>query len=155
MPSFVEYLQPLGARAVLLSIKPRFSDQIVAGTKRVEFRRAWAKEPVKLVFIYSSAPVQRIVAVAEVEGVLHARPAKLWTDCKARGPGLERQELMDYYAGKDVAFGILLGRIARPTRAIAPRSIIRGFSPPQSFQYLSDSELNKLSERFTADEVPA
>jgi predicted transcriptional regulator len=148
MPRFQESLEPQGAKAVLLSVKPRFADQIMAGTKRVEFRRSWAKQPVGLLVIYSSSPVQRIVGMVEVEGSVTDSPAKIWTVCKPRGPGISRKDLMEYFAGKSRGYGILLGQTIAPPRAIAPKSIFKGFRAPQSFRYLTHIELRSIGKKF-------
>ncbi|WP_281718908.1 ASCH domain-containing protein [Pandoraea apista] len=133
---------------MLLSVKPRFAEQILAGTKKVEFRRSWAAEPVGLAVVYSSSPVQRLVGIVEIEGTVIASPVSVWTKCRGRGPGLERQELMEYFAGKDQAYGILLGKLARPEKPIRPTSLFRGFRPPQSFRYLTAAELRRIGKQF-------
>lgn len=148
MTRFQECLRPQGPRAVLLSVKPRFAEQIVAGTKTVEFRRSWAAEPVGLAVVYSSSPVQRLVGIVEVEGAVLASPTSVWTKCRARGPGLERKELMDYLAGKDRAYGVLLGGLTLPAKPVAPKSLFKGFRAPQSYRYLSEAELRRIGKEF-------
>lgn len=148
MSRFQECLQPQGPRAILLSVKPRFAEQIIAGIKRVEFRRAWAAEPVGFAVIYSSSPIQRLVGVVEVEGAVLASPSAVWTQCVARGPGLQRKELMEYFSGKTKAFGVLLGAVIRPAEPIAPKSLFKDFRPPQSYRYLSASELRRIGKKF-------
>jgi predicted transcriptional regulator len=149
MKRFQECLRPQGPRAVLLSVKPRFAEQILDGTKTVEFRRSWAVEPVGLAVVYSSSPVQRLVGIVGIEGVVIASPASVWTKCRARGPGLERKELMEYFAGKDQAFGILLGRLTLPEEPIRPKSLFKGFRPPQSYRYLTATELRLIGKQFS------
>ena len=148
MTRFQECLQPQGPRAVLLSVKPRFAEQIFAGTKTVEFRRSWAAEPVGLAVIYSSSPVQCLVGIVEIDGTVIASPASVWTKCRVRGPGLERKELMEYFAGKSQAYGILLGKLIRPEKPIRPKSLFKGFRPPQSFRYLTATELRRIGKQF-------
>lgn len=148
MTRFQECLQPQGPRAVLLSVKPRFAEQILAGTKTVEFRRSWAAEPVGLAVIYSSSPVQCLVGIVEIEGAVMASPMSVWTKCRARGPGIERKELMEYFAGKDQAYGILLGQLFPLEKPIRPKSIFKGFRPPQSFRYLTAMELRRIGKQF-------
>ena len=151
MSSFQECLREQGTRAVLLSVKPRFSEQIASGLKRVEFRRSWAIEPVGVLVIYTSAPTQRIVAVVDVEGVEHAAPSKLWTRCSSRGPGLARAELLAYLEGKDKGYGVLLGQVTRPKKPIEPGTVIQDFRPPQSYRYLSTAELKRIGKKFGLD----
>lgn len=153
MTRFHECLQPQGAKAVLLSIKPRYADQIVAGTKTVEFRRQWTKQEVGVVVVYSSAPVQRLVAILDVEGLVIAPASKLWSQCKERGPGLLKAELMAYLAGKDLGHGILLGARLLPPKPVPPRSVLRNFQPPQSYCYLTPSQLKRVGAKFGLEEA--
>jgi predicted transcriptional regulator len=155
MSRFQECLRPQGPRAVLLSVKPRFAEQIVAGTKKVEFRRSWAAQQVGLAVIYSSSPVQRLVGIVDVDGTVCASPSSVWTKCRERGPGLERRELMDYFTGKVQAYGVLLGRVTLPKKPVPPKSLFRSFRPPQSYRYLSSAELRRVGKQFGLDEVPA
>lgn len=154
MTRFQECLRPQGPRALLLSVKPRFADQILAGTKTVEFRRSWAAEPVGLALVYSSSPIQRLVGIVEIEGTVFASPASVWTKCRARGPGLERKELMEYFAGKDQAYGVLLGSLTRPEKPVRPNSLFRDFRPPQSYRYLTSNELRRIGKHFGLVEEP-
>lgn len=154
MMRFQECLQSQGPRAVLLSVKPRFAEQIFAGTKTVEFRRSWAAEPVGLAVIYSSSPVQCLVGIVEIEGAIMAAPASIWRECRVRGPGLERKELMEYFAGKSQVYGILLGKLTRPEKPVRPNSLFKGFRPPQSFRYLTATELRRIGKQFGLVEEP-
>ena len=155
MTRFQECLHPQGPRAVLLSVKPRFAEQIIAGTKTVEFRRSWATESVGLAVVYSSSPVQRLVGIVEIEGAVVASPTSVWTKCRTRGPGLERRELMAYFDGKDKAYGVLLGGVTLPGAPVAPKSLFREFRPPQSYRYLSATELRRIGKQFGLVETPA
>lgn len=47
----------------ILSIKPVYANQILAGTKKVEFRKRSFKEKVRRVYIYASVPVKQIVVM--------------------------------------------------------------------------------------------
>jgi predicted transcriptional regulator len=154
MNRFQECLRPQGPRAVLLSVKPRFAEQILDGTKTVEFRRSWAVEPVGLAVVYSGFPVQRLVGIVGIEGAIFASPASVWTKCRARGPGLKRKELMDYFEGKDQAYGVLLGSLSLPGKPIRPKSLFREFRPPQSYRYLTATQLRLIGKHFGLVEEP-
>lgn len=148
MTNFQECLQPEGPRAVLLSVKPRFAELILSGVKKVEFRRIWAAQPVGLAVIYSSSPVQRIVGIVGINGTFVASPSKVWAKCLTLGPGLQRKELMEYFAGKDEACGVLLGEVTLPPKPVPPKSLFKGFRPPQSYRYLSTTELRRVGKQF-------
>lgn len=148
MANFQECLQPEGPSGILLSVKPRFAELILTGAKKVEFRRTWAAKPVGLAVIYSSSPVQRIVGIVGINGTFVASPSKVWNKCLSLGPGLQRQELMEYFAGKDEAYGVLLGEVTLPPQPVSPKSLFRGFRPPQSYRYLSATELRRVGKQF-------
>lgn len=148
MSPFPKSSPPPAGRAVLLSVKPRFADLIVAGTKRVEFRRVWAQEPVPWIAVYSSTPTQRIVGIVEVESVVLASASTLWALNSRRGGGLTRTELRSYFAGKPKGYAVILGRVLRPQTPLEPDAIVQGFRAPQSFRYLTDPEVMRLSRSF-------
>lgn len=152
---FQDCSQPLGGRAILLSIKPRFSDLILAGEKRVEFRRTWAADEIGLIAIYSSSPIQRIVALVSVDNVVCATPTALWSHCTNRGGALTRRELLEYFDGKAQGYAVLLGAVRKLKRPLDPRNLFEEFSAPQSFRYLTIAELKKLEKKFNASESQA
>lgn len=137
-------------RAVLLSIKPRFAELILSGSKCVEFRRSWAKQNVDTIVLYSSAPVQKIVGIVEVKKIVVASPTSLWKMSTEKGGGLTRDELRTYFAGKLKGVAVLLGKVSIPMQQIDPSSVIKNFVPPQSFRYLEDSEYLKFEIKITA-----
>lgn len=148
MTNFQECLQPEGRSAILLSMKPRFAELVLSGVKTVEFRRTWAAKPVGLAVIYSSSPVQRIVGIVGIKGTFVASPSKIWTKCLPLGPGLQRKELMDYFIGKDEAYGVFLGKVILPSKPVSPNLLFKGFRPPQSYRYLSTTELRRVGKQF-------
>ena len=139
---------PQSGRAVLLSVKPRYSQLIVAGSKQVEFRRVWATEPVQWIAVYSSSPTQQIVGVVEVESVVVGSASALWQLNGTRGGGLTRAELRSYFAGKREGYAVMLGRVLIPPNPIEPSKIVPAFRAPQSYRYLTESEMNRLSRSF-------
>lgn len=144
---------PQAGKAIVLSIKPKYVDLILAGTKTVEFRRAWAAEKVDTIAIYASAPIQKIVGVAQVADVVFATPSRLWDHCKRCGGGLTKSELLAYMDGKKKGYAILLSSVKRFDQGIIPSRVITDFSPPQSFRYMTATEVRKL-EKITMQSMP-
>lgn len=137
-------------RAVLLSIKPKYADLILGGSKRVEFRRSWAAEEVGVIVLYASSPIQKIVGVVEVDEILVASQTSLWRICTERGGGLTRDSLRDYFAGKSQGFAVLLGKVFKLTMNAEPSNVIENFVPPQSFRYLTSDEYIKIEKMLSA-----
>ena len=49
---------------ILLSIKPEYTNRILEGSKKYEFRRSVAKRKVDRILIYSTAPEMKVVEVS-------------------------------------------------------------------------------------------
>jgi predicted transcriptional regulator len=147
MPRSQEFSPRLSGRAVLLSIKPKYADLILSGSKRVEFRRTWAKQDVSVIVLYSSFPVQRIVGAVAVDQIVVASPTSLWKTCAERGGGLTRNELRSYFVGKRKGVAVLLGEVWKLAKLVDPSDVIRAFRPPQSFRYLDSSEYIRIEKK--------
>lgn len=147
MSLFQESSPRPGSRAVLLSIKPKYADLILAGSKLVEFRRSWAAQDVSVIVLYSSSPIRRIVGMVEVDEIIVASPSSLWKTCTERGGGLTRNELRSYFSGKSRGVAVLLGKVLKPAKHIEPSDVISEFVAPQSFRYLDVNEYRKLEKK--------
>lgn len=154
MSLFPKCSLPQAGRAVLLSVKPKYADLISSGIKRVEFRRTWAAEDVGLIAVYASLPVQRIVALVEVEDIVRGSSTVLWGHCTNRGGALTRRELFDYFDGKPQGCAVLLGSVQPLASPIDPKSLFKAFAPPQSFRYLSTAELQKIQGKMVTSKAP-
>lgn len=123
-------------RSVLLSIRPKFAEAILSGSKTFEFRRALFKDPkVRIVVVYASTPVRRVVGEFTIKRVLSMSPAGLWRKTSSGG-GIDRSYFDDYFRGADVAHAIEVHMVKRYRE---PRSLHGDYlvtTPPQSFRYL-------------------
>lgn len=147
MTSSQKCLLPPGGRAIVLSIKPKYAELILAGTKTVELRRKWASEPVGVIVIYASSPVQRLVGMVKVQDVVQAAPPTLWKHCTQRGGGLTRGELLEYFSDTQSGYAVLLEGAVRFSNMIDPKRVIDDFTPPQSFRYISPVEMRKIEQK--------
>jgi predicted transcriptional regulator len=122
---------------VLLSVKPRFAEAILAGTKKFEFRRALFRNPdVDTVVLYASSPIQRVIGEFRIADILALTPDELWARTH-RWSGIDRTYFDEYFHEREVGFALQVER-ARAYRR--PLSLLQHFGisyPPQSFCYLS------------------
>lgn len=146
MTPSIDYSPFPNGSSILISIKPRFVDLILAGSKKVELRRAIPNQPITAMAIYSSAPTQAIVALVTVVEIIEASASRLWEIARDNGGGLRRDELREYFSGKKTGFAIILGSIRRFETPIDPKAIFSRFTPPQSFRYLTPVEMQKLEK---------
>jgi len=126
---------------VILSIKPKYVQAILAGKKRVEFRKTMFKKQVKKVYIYSSAPEKKIVGYFIVSNIVEASPSELWQKFKKVG-GIEKDSFFEYYKDKERGYSLCIGSVNQFDEYIDPYSFIKGFTPPQSYCYCSDLQQN-------------
>jgi predicted transcriptional regulator len=137
-------VDPSAARRVaLMAIHPRYADAILDGRKQVEFRKRPLAADVRIVVIYATAPVSKIVGEFTVGETLFASPRKLWSSVGRIGC-IDRASYDAYYAGVRRAVGIVA---ASPWRYESPLALCDlEVSPciPQSFVYLPAHALEEL-----------
>jgi predicted transcriptional regulator len=146
MTLFPEFSDSRSGSAILLSVKPKFAELIVEGSKLVELRRTVPAQAVGIIAIYCSAPTKAIVALADVKETIEAVPSKLWSIAKANGGGLTRAELTAYFDSKQSGFALMLENVRVYAKPVSPARVFKSFSAPQSFRYLRDKELKKLEQ---------
>lgn len=142
MTLFPESLEQPRGRAALLSIKPKYADMILAGTKTVELRRSWPSTDIGAIVLYSSAPIQKLVGVAYIDRTEECDLESLWGLARDNGGGVTYDELKDYVQGKKTAFGLMIGRVDVAQELVDPKDFFLEFTPPQSFLYLSPAEFH-------------
>lgn len=129
-------------RHALMSIRPQFADRILAGTKRVEFRKRRLANDVTDVIVYATTPVRAIVGAFGIAGQDTRPPRDLW-DEYAGVAGISHAPYLEYYAGRDTATAIRVGDVWVPPAPI-PLTSLGLTRPPQSFQYLPPAAGRRL-----------
>lgn len=135
------------SKAALISVHPQYVRQILAGTKRVEFRRVWASQPITDLVLYSTSPEMKIVAVLEIKEVIEAGIAGLWELAKEYGGGLTRHALRGYFTGKPRGYGLIINKVHMLDCPMPMAEVLPGVRPPQSYAYLSADQLLNVKER--------
>ena len=123
---------------VLLSIKPKFAEKILDGTKRFEFRKRLFKDPrVKKVIIYATKPIGRVVGEFSIEGYTTGTPEWVWTQT-GNYAGISKDYFFEYFLEKEWAVAIHIGKVSRYPDPMQLNQLRENLSPPQSFVYLCD-----------------
>jgi predicted transcriptional regulator len=134
------------SKIVLLSIHPEYAGKIISGAKRLEFRRKWPATSVETVFIYATAPIQRIVGYAEVARVTQGTPSQLWRLTRRIQGGITKRKLFTYFNGSKGGVAIELKKVTAVPGGVDPRVCLgRKFRPPQSFKYLSAKQVTRIN----------
>lgn len=122
---------------VLLSIKPRYVEEIINGNKKYEFRKKVfkKKDGVNGIYIYSSSPVKKIVGYFTFENIFEDHPRVLWENFKEFA-GINEFEFFEYFKERDTGFAIEISQLELFEEPINPKSAIPNFVAPQSFRYI-------------------
>jgi predicted transcriptional regulator len=132
------------ARVLVMSIKPRYAERIFAGSKAVELRRTRPHVAVgDLVLVYASSPVKALIGAFTIGGVVSDDVSGLWERYSST-LGVSQEEYDDYFAGAEVAHGLLVAD--RVNFTAVPLDTLRrraSFRPPQSYMFW-DSDLERL-----------
>ncbi len=124
---------------ILLSIKPKYIEQIVLGKKKYEFRKETFKERhSNEIFVYSSSPIKKIVGKFKIGKIIENTPENLWKQL-ADSAGIIEEEFFEYYNGKTKGFAIEIVDFVLFDVPIDPKSLDPNFVAPQSYLYIKDS----------------
>ncbi len=127
---------------VILTIKPKYANLIIHGSKRFELRKK--KLPVtsdSYVYLYSSSPTKAIVARFRVGKVVSGSLKDVWQTIKAES-GITFDEYMAYYIGKRKAFAIEITELHVYDEPFDPSERIANFHPPQSYARVRRATMN-------------
>jgi len=129
-------------RVALFSIRPSYVEEILAGRKRVEFRRRPLPDDVTHVVIYATAPVSQVVGAFEVEIVDSTTPSEAWQHYHQVG-GIGQEAFDSYYEGTEKAHVICIRHAEAVERPFSLSEIDERLRAPQSFLYLHDRLLSR------------
>ncbi|RUP27851.1 MULTISPECIES: hypothetical protein [Mycolicibacterium] len=129
---------PAVGRHVVMSVHPQFAEAIMDGRKKVEFRKRPLADDVTVVWVYATAPVQRIIGYFEVDGMHTAHPTDLWRKFQKVGC-IDRVAFDRYYAGTSTGAGIAIRRAVRLDEPALIAELLPSGVPPQSFAYVDNS----------------
>lgn len=122
---------------ILLSIKPKFVNEIISGSKKIEYRKKIFKnQNIDRIFIYSSKPMQKIVGYFDYQGYISETPNILWKKTSSIS-GISEEFFFDYFIERKIAYGIFIKDFIELVEPIDPYIKVNNFYPPQSYKYLS------------------
>jgi len=130
-------------KMILLSIHPEHASNIISGEKIFEYRKLLPKQEVSHLALYSTFPVKRIVAVAEVIGCVIGSPTMVWS-ATSFGSGIPQRFFREYFHGRKAASAFSIGSVFEMKEPL-PLSCLSGIKiPPQSYCYLNEQNTKKV-----------
>ena len=132
------------SKNLLISIRPKYVDAILDGSKSVELRRTRPNVALgSVVLLYSSSPVKAIVGWACLADVFEGTPGEVW-DAHQEATAVSGDAFDEYFDGSPIAFGLRLHRVVRASNPVLLKELRElGVEPPQSWRYL-DGDLADL-----------
>jgi predicted transcriptional regulator len=125
---------------ILISVRPQFMFQLLAGNKTVELRRRCVRvSPGTRVWIYGTLPVGRVVGLGEVESVEIKSPTTIWKRFGQQS-GITRQGFFQYFDGTSLGCAIVFSKVVPLGRELGLaelRNQLGDFTPPQFFRRIS------------------
>ena len=143
---------PYRYQVALLSIKPKYVEKMVKGSKRVEFRKKSFSDSVTKVYVYASAPVKKIVGFFDVRECVEGTPNFLWQKF-SNYSGLTRKEYDVYFGCQAKGVAIFFDNFTSFSAALDPANIIDDFHAPQSFCYLNNVHLLSQLESISMNNI--
>lgn len=135
-------------KVLLISVKPEYSEKIFSGVKFIELRKV--KPNIKsgdIVVIYESSPTMALRGSVIVNDVVSDSPSNMWNSYNTIA-GISKEKYESYYESHDIAYGIMFNSVTEyknPLSLEALRRLWDGFSPPQSYRYLSYEDVEKVA----------
>lgn len=128
---------------VLLSIKPKYVNKIIDGTKKWEFRKRIWKKSVNRVYVYKSYPSCCVVGYFDVTNIVSTDLQTMWSMCR-NNAGIRFSEFFEYFRGSSFGHAIWIEQFHQ----FEPTSLEHcpDFNPPQSFMYLEGCAARTLKE---------
>lgn len=138
---------------VILSIKPKYCEEITKGTKKYEFRRKALRQNIGFIYMYSTSPINKIVGLFSVESIVQGHPKTLWKNFKEFS-GIEKKEFFKYFEACKQGFAIEIKEVKK-FDPIDPKTIFPSFSPPQSYAYVNSlwSEVTGVGNGFSTKRI--
>lgn len=138
------------AKTLIVSIKPEFTEMIIAGKKTIELRKSAPDVNVgDIMIIYCTYPIMAFIGVCKIGKVLKLEPLLMWKQYKSC-LGIDYVRFSAYYHNVSLAIGIEITEFEKLNKNIKLEAIkneIPSFQPPQTFRYLDSKTFEKLLRR--------
>lgn len=120
---------------ILLSIKPKFIEEIKKGNKKFEYRKTIFKNAdIDTVIIYASSPISKAIGEFKIKNIRVNNPKELWRQTSNKS-GITLDFFNEYFMNKDKGYAIEISELVIYEE---PIDIFNkyGLRAPQSFCYI-------------------
>lgn len=122
---------------VLLSIKPKYVERILNGTKRFEYRKKIFKnKSVNTVVIYATKPVGMVVGEFFIKDIIKDSPQQIW-NLTNEYSGISKNSFDHYFHNIQEGFAIEITHFIKYRKGLALTEVSQKVRcAPQSFIYI-------------------
>ena len=131
---------------IVLPIHPEYAHAIMAGRKKVEFRKKNIPDSITHVVVYATSPEKKVLGYFSVAEVVKAHPSTLWERFESVG-GIDNRLFDEYYSGQSYGLGIVIGDVVEIDKPFELRDVNGILSAPQSFVYYRPNDWRNLKRR--------
>lgn len=122
---------------IIISIHPVFVDKILSGEKQFEFRKRFP-ENIRYMLIYTTSPVKKITALAEIDYIIMGAPANVWKKTR-KTSGVTKSFFDMYFSGRKNAYAVKIKKVFKFNNPLNINDIDRISTAPQSYTYLNNN----------------
>jgi predicted transcriptional regulator len=127
----------------LLPIKPLYVQAILAGEKRVEFRKQRFARPVEAIVIYATSPVKKVVGHFRISQIDERSPMDLWREYHSVG-GIRPEAYWSYFKNSRTGIAIGIAGLIALEKPLSLDELTGTNIPPQSYSYLPTDSLDAI-----------
>lgn len=118
-----------------MSIKPIYTEEIIAGKKKYEYRKVKPKDDnIEKIIIYETSPIMKVVAEVQVLDIIYGTKEDVW-DITKNFSGISKEFYDEYFKNNVNSVAYKLGEV----RVYKMPKELKEFGikyAPQSFIYL-------------------
>ena len=119
---------------IIISVKPKYAAEILAGRKKYEYRKSIFKKPVNKIYVYASSPQKEFVGYFLYDCYIRGTPEYIWNHTSVVS-GISESEFFDYYKNANEAFALKINCFYPFAVFLDPSVISENFCAPQSYMY--------------------
>lgn len=94
--------------AIVLPIKPKYAKRILSGEKKFEFRKRLCSRDITCIYLYATAPVQRVLGYATVTRKISGSIEGIWNITR-HFAGIEYSDYLAYFKNCEIASAYEMG----------------------------------------------
>jgi len=119
---------------IIISVKPKYAAEILAGRKKYEYRKFIFKKRVDKIYVYASSPQKKFIGYFFYDGFIRGTPEDIWKQTSTVS-GISESEFFAYYKNTNAAFALKINSFY-PFAIFLDSSVISpNFCAPQSYMY--------------------